>query len=186
MVGPKTGTLDDILAGLNAMDQANEDKILGHLSARFFSIAKRRIGNEEEAKDVTQQACVTVLEKYRTESFEIGFVPWAYGILRMKIGNHFQQREVQRRRIHTDPIILDIAGSNSQDHSGQLRTELIKCLKKILAIKPRYARILNLSYQGYSADEICKKLHIRKNNMYALLSKSRSLLRKCLETGEVS
>ena len=90
--------MDELLAKVKAGDQAAEKQIFQILHVRFRLLAKRRVRGEESAKDIAQDACATVLEKYKTEEFTISFEAWAYGVLRMKIGNHFQRLKAERER----------------------------------------------------------------------------------------
>jgi DNA-directed RNA polymerase specialized sigma24 family protein len=55
----------------------------------------------------------------------------------------------------------------------------------VKAANKRYARILVLRYQGYSAEEICDEFKITSKNLYMILSRARVLLKRCIETGEI-
>jgi len=175
--------MKDILARAINGDKSAESRLFELLIVRFELLAKRRIENEEDARDVTQEACVTVQQKYRTVDFEAGFFEWAFGVLRMKIGNYYQAR---RARKQTMVIDTDVTGDCPPNQGCvDLKLRLLACLRKVLAKRPEYARALNLIHQGYKAAEICDRLRVEPDHFYVILFRSRSLMRLCLEKGEV-
>ena len=176
--------MKELLARARAGDKAAEQQIFQYLLVRFELFAKRRIRDGETSRDVAQEACVTVLAKYKTEVFTTGFGPWAYGVLRMKIGNHIQKAKTERQNISSESDVDSIAGQ-SADISCELKTKLLECLKKISDRNSRYARVLNLTYQGFKTDEMCQRLGITPGNFYVILNRGRSMLRLCLDKGEV-
>lgn len=177
--------MERFLAEARAGNREAENHLLRILRARFLSIAKRKVIGREEAEDVVQQACMTVLQKYKTEEFRGGFEAWAYTILRMKIGNYIQARKSKQKET------LDISDTDRPTPSAvaepdwNLERTLVACLRKIVKAYPQYARALNFSYQGYKTEEICSRMRITRSNLYSMLSRSRSMLRKCLESGKL-
>ena len=177
--------MNRLLARAKAGDQKAEKQLFQILRARFMTVAKRRVWEKEEAEDVVQEACVTVLQKYKTEEFREGFRAWAYKVLRMKIGNYLQSKKVRQDEYSHGSSAERLLESETSESNLDLEITLIDCLRKIVKAHPRYARVLNLSYQGYKAEEICNRLQVTRSNLYSLLSRSRAMLSKCLETGRV-
>ena len=171
--------MEDLLTQARQGDKSAEKKIFEQLLVRFILIAKRRI-DSDDAQDIAQDACLTILEKYRTEAPADRFEAWAHGILRNKIGNFYQHRTV-RRAWHAGVDEYDasqIAGpAVRQDRSRKL----MNCLKKLVRDNQRYARALNLVCQGYRTDEICQRLHIQPGHLYVILNRGRRMLTDCLE-----
>lgn len=176
--------MDELLERVKAGDQAAEKQIFAILHVRFRSIAKRRVRDEGSAEDIAQDACVTVLEKYKTEEFTVSFEAWAYGVLRMKIGNYFHMLKTVREKLSAESEIEAMPGSPGNVDS-EFKAKLLHCMKKILAVNSTYARALNLTYQGYKTDEICQKLGVVPSHFYVILNRGRSMLRLCLDKGEV-
>jgi len=58
---------------------------------------------------------------------------------------------------------------------------LLRCLKDVLKVKRQYARALNLKYQGYSTEEICGRLGVKRGDLYVILNRGRAVLRECLD-----
>ncbi|NIO21904.1 MAG: hypothetical protein GTN76_14535, partial [Candidatus Aenigmarchaeota archaeon] len=88
--------MDELLSKAREGDEKAERELFQYLFVRFKALAKRRIG-EGEAEDIAQEACLTVLEKYKTQTFTKGFETWAYGVLKMKIGNYMQGLMVKQK-----------------------------------------------------------------------------------------
>ncbi len=177
--------MNRLLSRAKAGDHDAEEQLFRILRARLSTIAKRRVWEKEAAEDVVQQTCLTVLEKYKTEEFPAGFEAWVNGVLRMKIGNYLQSKKVSQERFDHGPTVEGISRFGSVQPNPDLETKLTDCMRKIVKAFPRYARVLSLSYQGYGASEICDRLQVTRNNLYSILSRSRSILNKCLEIGGV-
>jgi len=77
----------------------------------------------------------------------------------------------------------DFMGSPAADPVLELK--LLDCLKKVGQKNIKFARTLNLKYQGYSVEEICDRLEISRENLYTILSRARSALELCLEKGGI-
>jgi len=161
-------------------DSDAEMELFQSLRVRFIYLAKKRLLKSEDAEDIAQEACLTVLEKYRTADFHGNFTPWALKILRNKIGNHLQSKSVQvdREANRWDKRLS--SGNTTRPADVDLIRAVVGCLRKLIVAFPRYARALNLAHQGYGTDEICRRLGIKSNNLYVILNRGRSFLKDCL------
>ena len=176
--------MNELIKKALAGDKQAEKEIFERLTVRFRFIAKRYIA-KDDAEDIAQEACVTIIEKYKDETFDKGFEPWAYGVLRMKIGNYFQRMATVKKNIVDKEHAIDRKEAISEDSRLDLRLSLINCLKKINVAHPQYARALNLVHQGYTTDEVCDMLQIKSNYLYVILNRGRKMLKTCLESTEV-
>jgi len=173
--------MDNLVEKAKAGDKKAEKEIFDYLFVRFKYLAKRRVG-ENDCDDLAQEACMTVLEKYKMEKFEISFLAWAFGILKNKIGNYYQ---TIKRRSDRELSLDDSIPASGTDQSPELTRIILQCLKKMVGSFNRYARALNLAYQGYTTENICERLGITPNNYYVVLNRGRSLLKTCIEEGEL-
>jgi len=176
--------MENLLAKAKQGDEKAEKELFQYLFVRFKAIAKRRIG-EGEAEDIAQEASMTVLQKYKSETFTKGFEAWAYGILKMKIGNYIQGLMVKQKSFVPESDADQTQKCSSPESTYNLKRKLIDCMKKIIKLNPPYARVLNLIYQGYTANEISGKLKINQNHLYVMLNRGRGMLKSCLETGSI-
>jgi len=81
----------------------------------------------------------------------------------------------------SEQIIENAAYTGTVKPNPNLRIKLLSCLSKITGANRRHARILNLSYQGFLADEICEKMSLTKNSFYIVLHRARKALELCLK-----
>jgi RNA polymerase sigma factor (sigma-70 family) len=163
-------------------DKKAEKEIFDYLFVRFKYLAKRTVG-ESDCEDLAQEACMTILEKYKNEEFTVSFTAWAYGVLKMKIGNYLQSG---RRRFDKEAYPVNDIEVTASTQDPTLKKILIDCLRKISRSYIRYARALNLAYQGYDTEEACSKLDMNPNHYYVTLNRGRSLLKSCIEEGGIS
>ena len=175
-------TMNDLAQKAIGGDSTAERELFQQLLERFRYLAKRRVG-EENYEDLAQEACTTVFEKYKDEDFTVGFVAWAHGVLRMKIGNYLQKK---RRTGERETELVDDIGAQQREIDTSLKRYLLDCLRELVQAGGYYARILNLAHQGYATDEICERVGITANNYYVTLSRGRSMLKDCLQTKGVS
>lgn len=161
-------------------DLEAEQQLFQYLRVRFEYLAKKRLLKKEDAEDIAQEACLTVIEKYKTADFHGHFNAWALKVLRNKIGNYLQGKCMRDSRAIGE-IDTGTLGSR-MDGPGDviLISDLTDCLRKLIAAFPRYARALNLVHQGYTTEDVCRRLDIRPNNLYVILNRGRQILKECL------
>jgi RNA polymerase sigma factor (sigma-70 family) len=176
--------VDQLLALARQGDKKAEEALFDFLLVRFTLIAKRRLG-EEEARDAAQDACLTVLQKYRTEAPAEKFEAWAYGVLRRKIGNQYQKQDV-RGKIMGDVARIEETAQDAEGATAALiRRRLLGCLRLLVRDFPRYARVLTLVYQGFTTAEISRRLRVKPGHVYVLLNRGREMLGACIDKGGV-
>lgn len=163
--------------------KSDEDRLFEHLSVRFRVFVGQRIWDAEDAEEVVQDALLKISGLYRDIEVRASFSSWAYQVLVNEMRNYIRKRK--RHGTHVDPGIEEEAVYGSWQPDPNVEPRLIECVRKLARRNQRYARILNLKYQGFSANEICSKLGISENNFYVILSRARGLLKNCLEKGDL-
>ncbi len=175
--------LQSLLTRAKEGDKTAETGIFEYLRVRFVLLAKRRIGSEY-CEDIAQEACITVLEKLKTDAPSEMFEAWAYRILRNKIGNFMQSNSLrQKTMIHSEHMDY-LERPSVEEPDPILRRRLMDCLKKLVKSYPRYARVLNFTHQGYDTDEICRRMELKSNHLYVMLNRGRRMLGDCLSGGD--
>jgi RNA polymerase sigma factor (sigma-70 family) len=127
---------------------------------------------------------MTIASKYQNIDFRASFASWAYKVLENKMRDYFktQHRHDSKFERVSEPIPTRV----SQDLDPITRRQMLECLRKVGQANGRFARILNLHYQGYSTDEICRKLNLTQSYFYVVLSRARSMLAICIEKGDIA
>ncbi len=176
--------LNDLYKNAESGDKKAEGKLFQYLSERFGQFANRRIWDEENAKEIAQEALMLIAKEYKSISFEISFQAWAYKVLDNKILSYIKKKRQRGDRVVTVADVSDL-GKTEIDADPILKRRLLECLKKIGQANRRHARIIDLHYLGYKTIEICERLKLSSNGFYIILHRTRKMLEKCLETGEV-
>jgi RNA polymerase sigma factor (sigma-70 family) len=171
--------LEDLQRAVRAGDSDAENVLLQLLSERFRLLAYQKVWNTEDAKEVAQDALVAVIRELKTLDIHTSFAAWAQRVFENRLLAYIKTKQAQERRVGAR---LDMDSMlPSEEISLRLRQRLLLCFERVARVSRRYARILNLHYQGFSTQEICRRLQISENNCYVLLFRSRTLLKNCLE-----
>lgn len=175
--------IDELYADIRSGGKKAESLLFEHLSVRFSLIAHLKIGNREDAEDVVQEALSVIAREYRSMEFR-SFRAWAYKVFDNRLLDYIGRKMRKTENIAT---VIDEGSLMVEDPNRDfdLKIRLRECLEKVRALNTRYARILNLHYQGFPPENVCSKLGVTKENLYMILSRARSTLNRCLETGEV-
>jgi len=178
----KINTLYNIASEGN---HAGEEELFRALTARFRLFARQRIWDELDSEEIVQDALMTICKEYKTIDFTTSFSAWAYKVLDNRILGYIQTRKRRAGKITLVSEADDLPATENDNPKQDFKRNLIRCMRKIAHTNLRYARILNLHYQGFGTDEICEKMKLTRNNLYSVLSRARSLLEYCLEEGDV-
>jgi RNA polymerase sigma-70 factor (ECF subfamily) len=166
-------------------DIAAEKQLFEEMTARFRYFVYPRIRDSMDAEEIVQEALVTISKEYKTLEIESSFIAWSYKVLDNRILGYIQSKRRQAKNIDRLKANMESSRSSDAESPGELNMKLLDCLKKIANANMRYARILNFNYQGYSSNEICGKLNITTSNLYSILSRARSMMRRCLDSGDI-
>ncbi len=134
-----------------------------------------------EAEDLVQEACLTIVEKFRQTDPESNLERWVYSVLRNKIGNYLQRRQTVRQ---ADPDLREhLTPAPDIDPAAGLheKARLLRCFRKLVRQNPLYARAVNLIFQGYTTGEVCRRLHIASGYLYVALQRGRNALADCMK-----
>lgn len=164
-------------------DDKSKKLLFERLYVSFRLFVQRRVMNRHDAEEIIQDAMKTIAQKFTDIDLQTNFAAWAYTVLKNKLMDYYKMRHLHQEKQRQIREESRINGSLEAD--PVLIIKLKECLKKIGHRHPGYLRILNLYYQGYSTEEICRRLKISSNNFYVTLYRVRSMLEKCLEEGDI-
>ena len=164
-------------------DPAAREPLFQELYVSFRILARHRIANRDDAEEAVQSAVVKASTKMDQLTDEDKFSAWAHRILKNEIVELQRKQQDHRRRF----VDAEDARLRSADDpvDSDLRARLKDCLRKINAVSGRHARILTLRYEGYGTREICEMLSVSQGNLYVLLHRARTMLKNCLDSGEI-
>jgi RNA polymerase sigma factor (sigma-70 family) len=164
-------------------DASAEERLFQGLGERFGYFAQQRVGNVQDAEELVQESLMVIAEKYREIEITASFTAWAYKILENKLLYYYRTKKNRAGRFVALEDAVPSPDSSTSDPSFKRR--LLLCLKRINRINTRFARLLNLQHQGYTVEDMCDKLGTTRNAIYIILSRARSMLKTCLEKGDV-
>jgi RNA polymerase sigma factor (sigma-70 family) len=176
-------TINDLYTEARGGGQVAVDNLFGALTESFRIFVQQRIWNPEDGREIVQDSLTAIAAKYKEIDFEISFAAWAYKVLENKILHYYRTKRCRESKFAQTDNEQDRAAS--PEFNPDLQRRLLGCLKKISAVNRRHARILNYCYQGFTTEEICERLEVTRNNVYILLSRARSMLKLCLEKGDI-
>jgi RNA polymerase sigma factor (sigma-70 family) len=165
-----------------AGDKKSEQKLFDYLTDSFRLFLQLRIRNRQDAEEIVQEALYVIARKYKEIDYDISFASWAYRILKNKFMDYLKHKKVRDRVMMREQ---EAYNPGTIDFDPDVRRQLLLCLEKVGGANLQFARILNLHYQGYNRDEICKRLKLRTDYFYVVLSRARSMLNICLDKGDV-
>jgi RNA polymerase sigma factor (sigma-70 family) len=160
-------------------DSRTEEELFSVLAVRFRILANHRIWDAHDAEDVAGNALAVIAKEYRTVDITLSFAAWAHKVLENRILSYLK-RKAQR------PEVADVDPPDRSQPEPLLKVRLQNCLQKVRKANPRYARAVVLHYQGYSTAETSGRLGVTTQNFYMILSRARTMLRRCLETGQIA
>jgi len=149
---------------------------------KVYNIAYGLLGNEEDAKDITQEAFLRVWEKAGQFQFRSSFSTWLYRIVVNLCNN-------ERRRKKPDSSYMDVFDLGDQlsadtdtPESMVLMTEQQEMLKLALTkLKKKYREVIILrDMEGLSYEEISKIAGCSLGRVKSRLHQARMQLRQIL------
>jgi len=175
--------IDHLYENLCHGDKTAEGELFRHLTERFRLFAELKVRDKMDAEEVVQNAVMVIARKYRAIEFETSFAAWAHKVLSNEILKYY------RTKAYHDDLFMRVELESSPsalwNPDPDFKRRLLECIRKLCDANIRYARTLNLKYQGFDIDDICRKLKVTTENLYVILSRARSLLKLCLEKGDI-
>ncbi|HGY54128.1 MAG TPA: sigma-70 family RNA polymerase sigma factor [Caldithrix abyssi] len=165
----------------------------------LYRYAYLRVNSKNLAEDLVQDTFLSALKSYDSFGQRSSIRTWLVSILRNKIIDHY--RKTVRRKdieVETDPDHDfyeegPMAGRWREDrtpgdwdlHPGEAlrQNEFMRILRQCLEILPeRISSVFILrEIDGQNSEEICKELDISPSNLWVILHRARTQLRRCLE-----
>ncbi len=168
----------------------------GDMLYRYTLVRVKNPDSAEEIVQVTLLAALQAKDSFQGRSTE---KTWLFGILKHKILDHF--RDLKKHGTYEltsedgpDPLenayLPDGHWASAPKNwdtdplkaaeNRQLVEALSKCIDR-LPDKPRTIFVLR-EIEGLASEEICKEMEIQPTNLWVVLHRARTQLRKCLET----
>lgn len=171
--------IEHLISGLKKKDENAFKELVYTFSRRLMTIAKIYSTDEEESRDVLQDAFIVVFQKI--DGFSGDNEAMLYGWIKRIIINicmSKNQKMYKRMEDSLDNMIIN-KGIESMAESHLSHEEIMKL---IFSLPDGYRQIFALyAIEGYSHKEIATKLNIGENNSRTKYMRSRNMLKDKIE-----
>jgi RNA polymerase sigma-70 factor (TIGR02943 family) len=174
----------------------NTNKWIDNYADYLYNYSISRVNNSDLAKDLVQDTFFAGLKSAKNFQGKASERTWLVSILKRKIIDHYRkinskkgQAEV-RMSFYDDgenegswleervPQSWDNA-SEKKIENEELRNQLELCINKL---PEKYAMVFRMkTVQEFETEEICKELGITSSNLWVIIHRARTQLRKCME-----
>jgi RNA polymerase sigma-70 factor (TIGR02943 family) len=174
----------------------NTNKWIDNYADYLYNYSISRVNNSDLAKDLVQDTFFAGLKSAKNFQGKASERTWLVSILKRKIIDYYRkinskkgQAEV-RMSFYDDgenegswleervPQSWDNA-SEKKIENEELRNQLELCINKL---PEKYAMVFRMkTVQEFETEEICKELGITSSNLWVIIHRARTQLRKCME-----
>ena len=174
----------------------NTDKWIDNYADYMYNYAVVRVNNSDLAKDLVQDTFFAGLKSAKNFQGKSTERTWLVSILKRKIIDHYRkinskkgQAEV-RMNFYDDgenegswleervPQSWDNASEKSIENQ-ELKSQIDACID---ALPEKYGMVFRMkTIQEFETEEICKELDITASNLWVIIHRARTQLRKCME-----
>lgn len=174
----------------------NTDKWIDNYADYLFNYAVVRVNDIDIAKDLVQDTFFAGLKSAKNFQGKSTERTWLVSILKRKVIDHYRkinskkgQAEV-RMNFYTDGEnegnwIEERVPQNWDNQSEkdienrELKSQLELCIN---GLPEKYALVFRMkTIQEFETEEICKELDITSSNLWVIIHRARTQLRKCME-----
>lgn len=137
------------------------------------------VRDRHDAEDVLQQTALTIAKRFSDFDQSRPFLPWAIGIARLKVLEHYRRRNRQVLMLETSAIdeIASVCAKHSEER-GPWMDALESCLQRITG---KSRALIDMRYaQSMGVQKIALKLGTTANTVSNALSRIRVSLRDCV------
>jgi RNA polymerase sigma-70 factor (TIGR02943 family) len=174
----------------------NINKWIDNYADYLYNYTISRVNNRDLAKDLVQETFFAGLKSAKNFQGKATERTWLVSILKRKIIDHYRkinskkgQAEV-RMNFYDDgenegnwleervPQSWDNASEKNIENE-ELKNQLEACINKL---PEKYAMVFRMkTVQEFETEEICKELDITSSNLWVMIHRARTQLRKCME-----
>jgi RNA polymerase sigma-70 factor (TIGR02943 family) len=174
----------------------NTNKWIDNYADYLYNYSISRVNNSDLAKDLVQDTFFAGLKSAKNFQGKASERTWLVSILKRKIIDHYRKINSKKGQAEVRMSFYD-DGENegswleervpqSWDNAPEkkieneeLRNQLELCINKL---PEKYAMVFRMkTVQEFETEEICKELGITSSNLWVIIHRARTQLRKCME-----
>ena len=174
---------NDILDLINASKKNNEKaqvQLYNRYANAMYNVARRIVGNDDDAEDVMQEAFIKAFNKLHTYKTKASFGAWLKRIV-INESLTWLRKKKHLRCFDNDEVMLAEPETDFEFEPNRLKIDCM--LKAISKLKDNYKLAINLYYiEGYDYEEMMQILELSYANVRTLVSRAKSKLKQILKT----
>ena len=162
----------------------------------LYNFTISRVNNSDLAKDLLQETFLAGLKSAKNFQGKATERTWLVSILKRKIIDHYRKINSKKGQAEVRMDFYDDGenkgswleervpqnwenASEKQIENEELRNQLEVCIDKL---PEKYAMVFRMkTVQEFETEEICKELGITSSNLWVMIHRARTQLRKCME-----
>ena len=172
------------------------DKWVDHYADYLFNYAVVRVNNKDLAKDLVQDTSFSGLKSARNFEGRSSEKTWLTAILKRKVIDHYRKINSKKGQAEVRVNFYN-DGENEGNwleervpqrwsasleknlENEELKAQLDSCIDNL---PEKYAMVFRMkTIQEFDTQEICKELEITASNLWVIIHRARTQLRKCME-----
>lgn len=157
-----------------------EDIIKPH-EYMIYNVAYRMLGNEEDAKDVAQEAVIRAYKKFSQYKGKSSFSTWLYRITINLCIDHLRKDKSKKAELIDNMEYTHYKNDDFGDpQSHAEKTELLNVIiEELNKLKAEYKAVIVLrDVYGFTYEEIARILNIRVSTLKSRLVRARNALKE--------
>lgn len=180
----------------NTKHLLNPDKWIDDYADYLFNYAITRVNDSDIAKDLVQETFFAGLKSAKNFEGKATERTWLVAILKRKIIDYYRKINSKKGKAEVRMDFYDHGENegrwieervpqtwgNDTDkaiESEELKATIDQCIANL---PEKYAMVFTMkTIQGFETEEICKELNITASNLWVIIHRARTQLRKCME-----
>lgn len=174
----------------------NTNKWIDKYADYLFNYAIVRVNDSDNAKDLVQDTFFAGLKSAKNFQGKSTERTWLVSILKRKIVDHYRKINSKKGKAEVRMNFYDDGenegnwieervpqswnnASEKKIENEELRNQIDACIDNL---PEKYALVFRLkTIQEFETEEICKELDITSSNLWVMIHRARTQLRKCME-----
>jgi RNA polymerase sigma-70 factor (ECF subfamily) len=162
----------------------------------LFNYAVVRVNDSDLAKDLVQETFFAGLKSAKNFQGKSTERTWLVSILKRKVIDYYRKINSKKGKAEVrmnfyedgenegnwieERVPQSWENASEKDiENEELKSQLEKCIDKL---PEKYAMVFKMkTIQEFETDEICKELEITASNLWVIIHRARTQLRKCME-----
>ena len=151
------------------------EQIIKEFKQELFHFVRKRIKDEDTAKDIHQEILIKIFTKHHMLKNEVSLKSWIYQIARNSITDYFRKTKFTETEISENYF--------SADNEPTKEAELMPCIKPFIQqLRPNYKQALEFTELGNNSQkELAEKMNISYSGAKSTVQRARQQLRNIFE-----